>query len=135
MSILRFIRLGALVSVGLALAASIHVTAEESKSPAAGAAEKPAPATSAEKGAAATSPEVTVRADRIAGRLPEQPPRQKGRTIRCWQYGRLILEEPVISGGRPEGQAYDFKQPGNGKGLQLIDLRSGGVCLIGPAAQ
>src|SRR5262245_17151944 len=130
-----FIHAGTLVFAGLVLAASVHVTAEESPRSAAPAGEKTIPAAGAEKRPAATPPDVIVPDQRSGGRVPEPRPRDKGRTIRCWQYGRLILEEPVVGGPRPEGQAYDFKRPGDAKGLQLIDLRSGGVCLIGPAGQ
>jgi hypothetical protein len=131
---LRLIRAGARVLVGLTLSAGVHAATEApAKAPAASPEKGPA-AVSSEKPRPASSPEVTVPSDRSANRAPDQRPRYKGRTIRCWQFGRLILEEPVVDGPKPDGQVHYLKQPGNGPGLQLLELKDA-VCLVGGAAQ
>jgi hypothetical protein len=128
MSVLNCMRAGAVVLAALALAASLHA-AEESKSPG-----KSSAPTASEKPRPASSPDVSVPSER-GSRAADQRPRYKGRTIRCWQWGRLILEEPVVGGTKPEGPVHQLRQAGDGSGLQLLDLKDA-VCLIGtPSAQ
>ena len=62
---------------------------------------------------------------------PETPPPQRARNIRCWQYGRLIREEVVAEPRQIEGDTYLLQRPNDPQDLQLLDLRSGGLCLIG----
>lgn len=83
-------------------------------------------------GAAAQSALQVVPAEgRANGRpAPEMPP-ERTRYIRCWQYGRLILEQAVVGPRKVEGDTYLLKRPNDPQDLQLIDLRSGGLCLIG----
>lgn len=65
------------------------------------------------------------------GRVPEVPAPAKTRTIRCWQYGVLLFEEPIVGAAKVNGPDYHLQRPNDPQGLQLIDLRGGGVCLIG----
>jgi hypothetical protein len=127
------IRGAALAFAGLVLAASIHAAADDSKRAATARPEQGRAAAAAEKARPAAAPEV-VPSERSAGPAPAQRPRYKGRTIRCWQFGRLIVEEPVVGGLTPESQVFQVRQPGDGPGLQLLELKDA-VCIVGPAAR
>lgn len=116
MSTMDRIRAGIVVVAAVACAVSVAATAERSERV---------------ENAAIMAPEVAQPDDRTPGKVPETRPREKGRTIRCWQYGRLILEEAVAETSGVSGQTYHLKRPNDPQGMQLIDLRSGGVCLIG----
>ncbi len=90
---------------------------------------EPAPPAASRAAADVATPVATERAD-----LPKESyrpgSRNKSRTLRCWQYGRLIFEEAVTSlppslAGR--GQVFDGKsgkQP-----LQLLDIHTA-TCLV-----
>ena len=59
-----------------------------------------------------------------------EAPAQKGRSLRCWQQGRLIFEEPVAalpSGVPPHGHVFEGK--GGAPDMQLLDLQHA-ACLI-----
>lgn len=133
MSILNFIRAGTRVIAGLVLCASVHAATEAPVKAPAASPETASAGVAGEK-ARAASTEVTVPGERTVTRAPDQRPRYKGRTIRCWQRGRLILEEPVVDGPKPEGSLYQLKQSGSAQGLQLLELKDG-ICVIGAAAQ
>jgi hypothetical protein len=80
---------------------------------------------------AAELPEIAPHEARAnTAKAPEVAPREKMRTIRCWQYGRLILEEAVLGKVKIQGDTYLLKRPNDQEDLQLIDLRSGGACII-----
>jgi hypothetical protein len=131
MSMPNCMRAAVRVIAGLALCASVQATAEAPKGLPARAEKSPAPATGEKPRAA--PPEVSVPSARGPAPVLDQRPRYKGRTIRCWQFGRLILEEPVADGTRTDGHVLQLRQPGSGAGLQLIELKDA-VCLIGPGA-
>jgi hypothetical protein len=127
----KWMRAAARVFSGLVLCASVHAATEAPQSPAARS--EKGSATAGEKARAAESPEVSVPSARGPAPVLDQRPRYKGRTIRCWQFGRLILEEPVADGAKPDGKSVQLRQPGNGAGLQLLELKDA-ICLIGPGA-
>jgi hypothetical protein len=131
MSMLKWMRAAARVFSGLVLCASVHAATEPAKGPPARA--EKGPSTAAEKPRASPSPEVSVPSARGPAPALDQRPRYKGRTIRCWQFGRLILEEPVADGAKPDGHVLQLRQPGSGAGLQLLELKDA-TCLIGPGA-
>jgi hypothetical protein len=131
MSMPKWMRAAARVISGLVLCASVHAATEAPPSPPARS-EKGSPA-AGEKPRAAASPEVSIPSARGPAPALDQRPRYKGRTIRCWQFGRLILEEPVADGAKSDGHVLQLRQPGNGAGLQLVELKDA-VCLIGPGA-
>jgi len=96
---------------------------------------EPVPATEpAPPAASRPAPEAATQVTTERTELPKESyrpaSRNKGRTLRCWQYGRLIFEEAVTSlppslAGR--GQVFDGKsgkQP-----LQLLDIHTA-TCLL-----
>lgn len=73
------------------------------------------------------APTAPVVAERPAGHLarPASPPRDAGRILRCWQYGRLIFEEPV--GTLPPNlasQGYRFGSRNSQGSIQLLDIHT-----------
>jgi hypothetical protein len=132
MSMPKWMRAAARVFSGLVLCASVHAATEPANSPPARTEKGPSAAAS-EKPRVSPPPEVSVPSARGPAPALDQRPRYKGRTIRCWQFGRLILEEPVADGAKPDGHVVQLRQPGNGAGLQLLELKDA-MCLIGPGA-
>lgn len=57
-------------------------------------------------------------------------PAERGLTLRCWQFGRLILEEPVNanSPGGPGG-SMNFTRPGDNRPLEVFSMGEA-VCVI-----
>jgi hypothetical protein len=88
--------------------------------------------TAERKGADAVVPP----ADRPAGRAPDATSGSPaaapdgGPLLRCWQYGRLILEEPVSgSAVTVPGVALQLRGRGDARNVQLLDLRTA-TCVI-----
>lgn len=83
--------------------------------------------------------EVVQRPDERPGRAPEPAPNtpgpggatvDTGPVLRCWQFGRLILEEPVgASTVNLPGATVQLRGRGEARGAQLVDLRTA-TCLI-----
>lgn len=74
--------------------------------------------------------------DRPAARAAEPQstapalPRDTGPILRCWQFGRLVLEEPVAANPLAgAGTAVQVRGRGDARALQLIDLKNM-ACLI-----
>jgi hypothetical protein len=53
---------------------------------------------------------------------------EKSLTLRCWQYGRLILEEPVTTAPSASGNIV-FARPGDPRPVELINFGEA-VCLV-----
>lgn len=88
--------------------------------------------TAERKGADAVVPP----AERPAGRAPDATPGSAAATpdggplLRCWQYGRLILEEPVAGTAvTVPGVALQLRGRGEARNVQLLDLRTA-TCVI-----
>jgi hypothetical protein len=67
---------------------------------------------------------------RSAAAKPAQPAAERRRSLRCWQQGRLILDEPIAampSGVAPHGHVFEGK--GSAPDMQLLDLQHA-ACLI-----
>ena len=65
-------------------------------------------------------------------RAPQQRVNGEGHYLRCWQYGRLLFEEPVAA-IPPElaAQGWSFRGKGEQKGaMHLLDTHSGTTCLL-----
>jgi len=63
-------------------------------------------------------------------RAPSKAPRasNKGPSLRCWQYGRLIFEEPMAE--LPASLAGGHKFEGrSGASVQLLDMHNA-ICLM-----
>jgi hypothetical protein len=53
-----------------------------------------------------------------------------GTTLRCWQYGQLLFEEPVSTiPGSLAAQTHVFEGKPGGPAVQLIDMQSG-ICMV-----
>ena len=72
--------------------------------------------------------EVVPPDDRIHVPPPKRPVLSRGPSLRCWQYGRLILDEPVSEvPASLAGSGHRFV--GRGGSLQLLDMHNSS-CLI-----
>jgi DMSO/TMAO reductase YedYZ molybdopterin-dependent catalytic subunit len=88
-----------------------------------------------DKAPAPRSTEVVAADERPAARteVPTTPPARpadSGPILRCWQFGRLILEEPVATTNQNlNGPAVQLKGRPEPRSLQLLDLRNM-ACLV-----
>jgi len=59
-----------------------------------------------------------------------RPAAERGLALRCWQFGRLILEEPVNpnANGGPGG-SINFNRPGDSRPLEMFSMGDA-VCVI-----
>lgn len=65
-------------------------------------------------------------------KVSQQRVNGEGHYLRCWQYGRLLFEEPVAA-IPPElaSQGWSFRGKGEQKGaMHLLDTHSGTTCLL-----
>lgn len=102
----------------LAVVAVAGVSSDATTAPAAASEKKPAPADKTE----------VVPINEDVRKPPARKVAAKGPSLRCWQYGRLILDEPV-SEVPPSIVGSGHKFEGAGGNLQLLDMHSSS-CLI-----
>ena len=105
----------------LSLCASAYVTA--------GVESTPAPAEPAKSAAPANRLEVAV-ADRPKITEPAAKKSSSGVMLRCWQFGRLILEEPVNAVAAPAAsQPVLLESRPSSTPIQLIDAQAA-FCVV-----
>jgi hypothetical protein len=76
------------------------------------------------------APSIATRTTKNVGGTDAKPTTERGLTLRCWQFGRLILEEPVNanSNGGPGG-SMNFTRPGDNRPLEVFSMGEA-VCVI-----
>jgi hypothetical protein len=68
-----------------------------------------------------------ARPDLSAAAMPKVSP---GATLRCWQYGQLLFEEPVSTiPGSLAAQTHVFEGKSGGPQVDLVDMQSA-VCMV-----
>lgn len=72
--------------------------------------------------------EVAGKVTRTSNSKPLSAASRTGPSMRCWNYGRLILETQVSGFAAPNAAVGIVNLPGNPQ-KQILDLRSG-LCLI-----
>lgn len=76
------------------------------------------------------TPSIATRTTKGVAGTDVKPATERGLTLRCWQFGRLILEEPVnanTAGGA--GASMNFTRPGDNRPLEVFSMGEA-VCVI-----
>lgn len=76
------------------------------------------------------TPSIATRTTKGVAGADAKPATERGLTLRCWQFGRLILEEPVNANtaGGPGG-SMNFTRPGDNRPLEVFSMGEA-VCVI-----
>lgn len=76
------------------------------------------------------TPSIATRTTKNVAGADAKPAAERGLTLRCWQFGRLILEEPVNANaaGGPGG-SMNFTRPGDNRPLEVFSMGEA-VCVI-----
>lgn len=76
------------------------------------------------------APSIATRTTKNVAGADAKPATERGLTLRCWQFGRLILEEPVNAGGNGgAGGSMNFTRPGDNRPLEVFSMGEA-VCVI-----
>lgn len=83
-----------------------------------------------QRGPAPVAKDDSVAVDAPAAAVPRGAAKApKGRYLRCWQYGRLILDEPVTNTAPAQGgKGFSFES-GSGREVQVLDLQHA-ACVV-----
>lgn len=76
------------------------------------------------------TPSIATRTTKNVAGADAKPATERSLTLRCWQFGRLILEEPVNANanGGPGG-SMNFTRPGDNRPLEVFSMGEA-VCVI-----
>jgi|GEM_PF-7022268 len=75
-------------------------------------------------------PSIATRTTKNVTGAEAKPATERGLTLRCWQFGRLILEEPVNANGNGgAGGSMNFTRPGDNRPLEVFSMGEA-VCVI-----
>lgn len=76
------------------------------------------------------APSIATRAPKNVTGADAKPATERSLTLRCWQFGRLILEEPVnASTNAGAGGSMNFTRPGDNRPLEVFSMGEA-VCVI-----
>lgn len=76
------------------------------------------------------APAIATRSTKNVAGTDAKPAMERGLTLRCWQFGRLILEEPVnASANGGAGGSMNFTRPGDNRPLEVFSMGEA-VCVV-----